>query len=309
MPIIFCLYFVWSASFPLGKMALAYSPPLFLTAVRMLVAGLILLLFLFIRKPQELKITREQFLPILLFAFFAIYATNAFEFWSLKTLSAAKTCAIYSLSPFLSAFFSWLHFGEKMNGRKWLGFAIGLCGIVPILLLQKGAGELLTTIPFLSWPELTMLGAVISTVYGWIVMRWVVKEKSSSHSFLTTNAFGMTLGGIVSLGHSLCVESWDSFPLEATSLKPFLFIVLLMIILSNLIGYNLHSFLLKRFTATLLSFLGLLTPVFASLISWLLLGEPLSSAIFLSTAIVCIGAWFVHSAELKQGYLVRSNDA
>jgi drug/metabolite transporter (DMT)-like permease len=63
--------------------------------------------------------------------------------------------------------------------------------------------------------------------------------------------------------------------------------------------------MLKRYTATFLSFMGLLSPIFASFTGWILLGESISWTIFFSTAIVCSGLWIVYRAELKQGYIIR----
>ncbi len=49
--------------------------------------------------------------------------------------------------------------------------------------------------------------------------------------------------------------------------------------------------------------MGLLSALFASLNSWIILGEKPSMIILLSTGIVGIGLWLVYSAELKQGYI------
>ena len=267
----------------------------------MLLASILLLGFLAIRNRGAFKITLKQFFLMCLLALFGMYLTNAFEFWSLQHLTAAKTCFIYSLCPFFSAFFSYLHFGEKMNGRKWLGLAIGVSGIIPVLVSQKGADELLSTIPFLSWPELAMIGAALCTVYGWILMRLIVKDTTVSP--LMTNGSSMLIGGLMALGHSMLVESWNPLPVSAGHFGGFAQGIILMTVISNIVCYNLYGMMLKRFTATFVSFMGLLSPIFASLNSWVLLGESPSPIIFLSTAIVSIGAWLVHSAELRQGYI------
>jgi drug/metabolite transporter (DMT)-like permease len=77
-----------------------------------------------------------------------------------------------------------------------------------------------------------------------------------------------------------------------------------MAFVSNILCYNLYGTMLKRFTATFLSFLGLLSPIFASFHGWIFLNEPPSWIIFLSTGIVSLGLWIVYAAELKQGYIV-----
>lgn len=302
--IVVLMYATWSSVFSLGKMALEHCPPLFLTASRMLLAGVLLLAFMAIKDRFAFKWTFKQFLSFCLLAVFSIYLTNALEFWSLQHLSAAKTCFIYSLSPFFAAFFSYLHFGEKMNGRKWIGMLIGFAGFIPVLAMQKGADELLTSLTFLSWPELAMIGAALCSVYGWILLRLIVKDTTVSPTM--ANGASMLIGGLFALGHSYFAETWAPLPLSAAHFGAFAQGTLIMTFISNIICYNLYGMLLKRFTATFLSFMGLLSPIFASINSWFFLGEAPSPTIFLSTAIVSLGLWLIYSAELRQGYIRKA---
>ena len=299
--IVVLMYATWSSVFALGKWTLAHTPPLFLTASRMLLAGCLLLGFLAWKNRSAFKISGRHVASIALLALLSIYLTNALEFWGLQYMTAAKTCFFYSLSPFFAALFSYLHFGETMNRRKWLGMGVGFLGFIPVLAMQKGAGELMSSLAFISWPELAVLGAALCSVYGWTLLRVLVKDNSISPWM--ANGLSMLLGGAFALGHSLLVETWAPWPVSAGDVPVFVKGTLLMTVISNIVCYNLYGMLLKRFTATFLSFMGLLSPVFASLSSWLFLGEPLSPMIFLGTAIVSVGLWLVYSAELAQGYI------
>jgi len=304
--IIVFMYGVWSSVFTLGKWTLEVSPPLFLTGSRMLIASALLLGFLALTRRSVFKLTGRQVLSLCALAIFSIYLTNALEFWSLQHMTAAKTCFFYSLGPFFTALFSYLHFGEKMNGRKWLGMLIGFAGFVPVLAAQKGADELLSSLAFLSWPEISMIAASACTAYGWILLRLLVKEQSISP--LMANGASMLIGGTLALGHSYLVESWNPLPVAAANYTTFIQGALLMTFISNVFCYNLYGYVLKKFTATFVSFMGLLSPVFASLTSWVFLGEQPSPIIFLSTAIVSLGLWLIYSAELKQGYILKANN-
>lgn len=302
--IVVLMYATWSSVFALGKWTLAHTPPLFLTASRMILAGCLLLGFLAWKNRSAFRISGRQVASIALLALLSIYLTNALEFWGLQYMTAAKTCFFYSLSPFFAALFSYLHFGETMNRRKWLGMGVGFLGFIPVLSMQKGAGELMSSLAFISWPELAVLGAALCSVYGWTLLRVLVKDNSISPWM--ANGLSMLLGGVFALGHSLLVETWAPWPISAGDVPVFVKGTLLMTLISNIICYNLYGMLLKRFTATFLSFMGLLSPVFASINSWLFLGEPLSPTIFLGTVIVSVGLWLVYSAELAQGYIRSS---
>jgi drug/metabolite transporter (DMT)-like permease len=297
------MYAVWSSVFSIGKMTLQYCPPLFLTGARMVLASILLLAFLAFFKRSSFRLNRTQLLSLGVLGFFSIYLTNALEFWGLQYLSAAKTCFIYSLSPFFAALFSYLHFNEKMNRNKWIGLGIGFVGFIPVLLTQTGSEELLNAFSFFSWPTLAIMGAALSSVYGWVILRLIVKDQSTSP--LMANGTSMLFGGALAFIHSFFVESWTPIPVSAADISPFLKGTLVMTLLYNILCYNLYGMLLKRYTATFLSFVGLLSPIFASLNAWLFLGEPPSPTIFLSTAIVSLGLWIVYRAELKQGYIVK----
>ncbi len=303
--IVIFMYALWSSVFSLGKMTLQYCPPLFLTGARMVLAGLLLLGFLALFKRSAFKLNRIQFFSILLLSFFSIYLTNALEFWGLQYLSAAKTCFIYSLSPFFAALFSYLHFNEKMNGRKWLGLGIGFLGFIPVLLTQTGSEELLNAFSFFSWPSLAIMGAALCSVYGWVILRVVVKDHAISP--LMANGASMLFGGLLAFGHSFLVEGWNPLPFQLENISPVMKGTLLMTLISNIICYNLYGLMLKRFTATFLSFVGLLSPIFASLNGLIFLGEPISWTILISTGVVSFGLWIVYLAELKQGYIVKSS--
>jgi drug/metabolite transporter (DMT)-like permease len=303
--LVILMYAIWSSVFSLGKIALQYSPPVFLTGFRMALAGILLLLFLLFFKRSAFKMQKKQFFSLGLLAFFSIYLTNICEFWGLQHLTAAKTCFIYSLSPFFAALFSYLHFKERMTSKKWAGLCIGFLGMIPVFMTQTGSEELLHAFGFFSWPALAIMLAALSSVYGWVLLRLIVKDQVVSP--LMANGTSMCLGGLLALIHSSFIDTWAPIPVSLEHLGPFLQGTCLLILISNLLCYNLYGMMLKRFTATFLSFVGLLSPIFASLNGWLFLGEQPSWIIFLSTSIVCFGLWIVYQAELKQGYIVKKN--
>lgn len=264
----------------------------------MTLAGLILVGFLAIRKRSSFRLSKRQIISLILLSIFSIYLTNICEFWGLQHLTAAKTCFIYSLSPFFAALFSYIHFKEKMSPRKWIGFAIGFLGFIPVLLSQSGAEELFSITSWLSLPELAIAGAALFSVYGWVILRVTVKDQAVSP--LMANGTSMLLGGCLALIHSFFIDSWNPLPVSTHNLTPLISTILIMTFISNIVCFNLYGYLLKRFTATFLSFVGLLSPIFASINSWVLLGERPTWVIFAGTAIMLFGMWVVYKDEIAQ---------
>lgn len=296
---IIVLFFVWSLAFPLGKMMLGCAPPIFLTAIRMLFAAGLLVGYALLRNKIG-KLSRRIILGLFLLGFFNIYLTNILEFWSLSQISAAKTCFLYSLSPFLTAILSYFHFKEKMTFMKGLGLSIGFLGFIPTIINKDFTELSLNGIFVFSWPEISMFFAVFFSVYGWILLRILVKDQVSP---LVANGLSMLIGGVLALMTSFYLDSWNPTPVAHGTWPTLLGLIVVLTIVSNIFCYNLYGFLLKRYTATFLSLFGLLSPVFASLHSWILLGEVPSLPIFTSTGIVILGLFIVYKEEVKQGYI------
>lgn len=298
MYLVVLLYALFAGVFTVAKSALEYTQPCFLVGIRMAVAGILLLAYQYSFHREKLTLSKGAIWRIFLLAILNIYLTNIFEFWGLQYLTSSKTCFIYSLSPFLSAIFCYFLFKEKLSGKKWVGLLIGFLGMVPVLLSQSSGEELAGQFLIFSWAEISVLGAVICSVYGWILLSQLIKENGVSP--MMANGLSMLLGGGMALVHSSFVENWN--PIPVTEFWPFLERTLLLMVLSNLIAYNLYGYLLKKYTATFISFAGFTTPLFTALFGWFFLSETVTLTFYISTVIVFAGLTLFHQEELKHGY-------
>lgn len=297
------LYGLWASIFPYNKLLLTFSSPLFLTASRMTIAGILLLGYLFIWKRSSFLAHRKKFIAISLLAIIGIYATNVLEAWGLQYLPAAKTCFIYSLSPFFTAVLSYIHDKEKITLKKCLGLLVGFLGFFPVLFMQSSGGTGSSRFNLFAIPELSIIGATLCSVYGWILLRKIVKDGSTSPLF--ANGMSMLIGGVLAIIHSTIFDNWNPIPVATGKLSTFIPGILGVIIVSNIICYNLYGYMLKRFTATFISFAGLLSPIFSSIISWIVLGEALNPILFISTFVIAFGLWIIYREELRLGYIMR----
>lgn len=294
MPLVFVLYALFASTFTIAKSALEHCQPLFLIGTRMLLAGLILIAYQKFVRRESFKLNLQSWRRILLLALFAVYLTNVFEFWGLKYISSFKTCFIYSLTPFVSAIICYFVLAEKLNLRKWVAILIGCLGIIPILFTQSVTENQADTFPFLA--ELSVVVATICGAYGWIILKQLVAENGLS--LPVANGLSMLIGGALALGHSAFAEEWDPLPFNDTEV--YLTSVFLLIIISNLICYNLYGFLLKRFSPTFMSLAGLSTPIFTAVLGWFFLGETVTWPFYLSFLFVLAGLTLFNKDKLPQ---------
>lgn len=292
------VYALFASVFTVAKTALDYSSPVFLVGSRMFVAGLLLLGYQFLFRRENFFIHKKDLLRLSLLAIFAIYLTNIFEFWGLQYLTSFKTCFIYSLSPFVSALLSYVVLKEIMSLKKWAGLMIGFLGFIPILLSHTQSEAEMGQLWVFSWAELSVLVAAICSVYGWILLKQVITE--NRYPPVMANGITMTLGGFIALVHSYLVENWD--PIPVTEYLPFAVSAIVLIIVSNILCYNLYGYLLKRFSATFVSFAGFTTPLFTALFGWFFLGETVTWPFYSSFAIVFIGLLLFYQDELSQEF-------
>ncbi len=295
MILVSVLYALFALVFVIEKEALQYAQPLFLVGIRMLTAGVVLLGVWRWQSGAWPKLNSSMWKRIVLLAFCNIYINNAAEFWGLQYLTSFKTCFIYSLSPFISALFSYFVYREVLSNRKWLGLVVGFLGFLPVLLSQTDSEEISGQFLLFSWAELAIVVACASSVYGWIVLKQLVFDDGVPP--LVANGFSMVIGGVLALSHSRVVETWA--PLPVTSLMPFVLTTLALIAISNCAAYNLYGFLLKRFSATFMSFAGLMTPLFTALFAWLALGEVATAPFWFSYLIVFTGLYLFYQEELR----------
>lgn len=299
MILIVFLYALCASTFTICKALLDYVKPFFFIGIRMLIAGGILLAYSFWQNRSSFSIAKKDrwlFVQIILFH---VYFAYILDLWSLQYITSSKSSFLYNLSPFLAALFSYFYFSEKMTMKKWLGLLIGFSGFLPEILLKSSTAPLSSSF-LLSFPELVLLVAVASGVYGWITLRKLVKN--GEYSPIVVNGIGMVGGGLLALITSFFVEGWAVNPVM--DFWPFAKLTALIILVGNILFYNFYGFLLTRYTATFLSFAGFTTPLFAALFGWLFLGEMVNWTFFLSIFVVCIGLYIFYQEELKQGYSI-----
>lgn len=293
MFLIVILYALFATSFPVGKFLVSHSTPIFLTGIRMFIAGIILLAYQYFFAHHNLKFKRKDFWMFAQIIFFGIYINYILRFWGLNGLSSFKTSFFFNFSPFLTSIYSYLFFGEKMSLKKWLGLSIGFFGIIPVLISSSpqelATGELF----YISWQELAVFLSVALHNYSWIVMRKLIR--TDNYEPMMINAFAMTTGGLMALITAFFTEGF--FPV--TGSYSFFGWLGFMILVSNLFCHNLYGHLLKKYSATFLSFAGFQTPLFAALYGWLFLGEAVTWHFYASTAIVITGLTIFYQEELK----------
>ena len=311
MILVFILYMFFASTFTFGKAALLYIKPFLLVGIRMIVGGILLLGYQKIRRiPWQLHWDDWKLLARIIV--FHIYVPFMCEFWSLTQVISSKACLIFNLSPFVTALLSiWYMQPYMLSYVQWYGLIIGFFGLLPLVYAQTPLE--FTLFSFISLQEVSLFIAVISSAYAWLVFKDLTTKQ---YSPVTINGFGMLFGGIAALLTSFIIEgvpqihypivSHDILLPYVQSIVPFVYIPIvlasiyigLLILISNIICYNLYGFLLNKYSPTLISFAGFTTPLFAVLFGLIVLGEVITWHFFVALSASTLGLYLFYRDEL-----------
>lgn len=282
------IFALFASTFTIGQAALLYTQPVFLIALRMTLAGLVMLTWVLINKKTILA--NPKF--ILAAGFIHIYVPYVTEFWGLQYVGSAKAALLYSVMPFVTAIIERYTCNFKLTRKKIIGMAIGLIGLLPIILNNSCIDQANNCFYIPHVPELAILISAVTASFGWIIIK---KGLSKGYTILEINGSAMLVGGLFAFATSLVVDAWA--PIPSTNFQLTLLYTGLLILIGNFLYYNLYGSLLKKYSATFLSFLGFTIPIFAAIYQWLFFGQIIGLDFIVSSIITIIGLYIFYRDE------------
>lgn len=294
MTFIILLQALLATSFPMGKYLMNFVSPLFLSGTRMLFAGSILLMYEYYKSIETFKFHKKHFWIFLQIIVLGQYATYAFRLYALRVLPVWKVSFFYNLSPFLTALYAYLLFKQRLSIKQWVGLSIGFFGMIPMLVSSTPAEASMGEFAYISQYEIFLMISVSLHCYSWILIQKLVRYNDYKTSLVT--GISMALGGLISLINAYILEGTPQISDPAAFCKG----LVIMIFVSNILCHNVYAGLLKKYSATFMSFTSFLSPIFAAIYGWAFFHEKISWHFYASIAIVLAGLYIFYQDELKQ---------
>jgi drug/metabolite transporter (DMT)-like permease len=311
--LVLLLYVLFASTFTFGKAAMTYMHPALFVGIRMTVAGLILLGYQYFFNYKLWRLERRHYALFAAVTFFAIFLSYLLEFEALNYVTSFKVALLFNLSPFITALLSHIHLAERLTVKQWTGLCIGFLGVLPVVGSYNSFSSATTSGLWVSVPEIMIFGAVFSACYGWTLFKKLVAQHH--YSPIMVNGVSMLAGGILALLVAVCAHGGTT--LRTTGMIPdavhmyiasfwcgalcmAMFYMIILIIIANLITYNLYGYLLTHYSATFLAFAGFITPFFTAIFGWLLLGECITWHFIASITIILVGLYLFYQDEKRQ---------
>ena len=292
LPIVF-LQALYGTSIPISKFLLSLCPPFFLTGVRMVVAGIVLLFYKLFIDKEKFVFEKKHLWLYAQIILFGIYFKYLLRYWALSLLPAAKLSFMLNTTPFIAALFSFVWFGEKLTKKQWIGLWIGFLGLMPLLLLRTPKEALMGQLFFISWPEVAVFVAIACHTYGMVVARTLIRDHKSSAAGI--NGVRMLGGGILAL---FTAFFWEGF-FPITDVGTFSIWLLGLVFISNIVCHSWYLRLLKNYSVTFISLTDFISPLTTAFYSWLFLKEAITWHYGVCAVTVFAGLYLFHQDELQ----------
>jgi probable blue pigment (indigoidine) exporter len=254
---------IWGTTYVVTTEFLPADRPLLAGVLRALPAG-ILLIAVTRRLPVGSWWWRSLVLGTLnIGAFFALLFVAAYR------LPGGVAATVGAVQPIIVGLLAFALLHTPLSLRTMLTAVAGIAGVGLLVLRAEARLD--------GWGVAAALGGAVVMAFGVVLS----KKWTTDAPLLAVTGWQLAAGGLVLLPVAALVEG--SLPaLTATNVLGYVYLATI----GSALAYALWFRGIRRLTPTSVTFLGLLSPVVATLIGWLVLGQTLSPLQLLGGAIV-----------------------
>jgi len=264
-----------------------------LVSMRSAGTALILLAITALRSPASLRVGRRELGFLALYGLTGIAMVQWLYFVAIQRMPVGIALLFEYTAPLMVAL--WVRFVQKepVKSRLWLGLACALGGLA--LVAQFWEGMILNPVGLIS-----AIGAGAALACYYLMGEHGQRERDPISLMAFSFGFSAILWAVVS--------PWQEFPFARLTQTvdlpgalpgnaPLWLMVLWIIVLGTVTPFLLVLFAVARLGAARVGLIGMLEPVGAGIIAWVLLGESLSRVQIIGTLIVLVGIVLAETAR------------
>lgn len=276
--------FLWSSAFVPSRLLAMLGQPLWVLAVRFIIAGAIqfcLALFLAKSWPRS----RASWLSLAAYGLLANAGYLSLTYEALRHLSAGMGAIIASTNPLLLALVAPALLGEALTTRKLIGLVFGFSGVLMSMASRAGspnARPLDVAMAFVA-----VLALVASTI--------VFKRLRLNEDLVSANAIQLGSSAVALVPLAWLIEGHPHLTLTAPFVWSMTYLVLLLSIGASFVWF----WLLRHGEASRVSSFYFLTPIFGLGLAALLLHERVTWVDAVALAFVALGITLVQRGQIE----------
>ena len=265
-----------------------------LTQIRSTGAGLILLAFAIIKGKDQLRARKEEIKDLLLFGIIGVAAVTSFYFFAIKYLFVSVALIIeFTASIWIALYLKFVK-KKHISPIMWLGIACAFFGLVLVSQIWSGS-------------TLHPLGVAVAFADAFALSYYFITAERLTQT--RTSLSLMTWGiGVAAIFWAIILPWWtfpfeyltDSYSLSGSLSEynaPGWALLLWIVIIGTVIPYLLTVTGIRELSAGTSSVIGMIEPIFAGVIAWIILNEALSGVQLIGCAVVLLGIYLADKAK------------
>lgn len=278
VPAVFVL--LWSTGFIGARLGMPHAEPLTFVALRFAVVGVLLgAVCLLARAPWPRSAREYGHLAVSGLLVQAGYLGGVFSAIDLG-LSAGAAALIVGLQPLATACIAGPVLGERIGRLQWLGFALGLAGV--LMVLGPRANATGATLASVGFATVALASITAGTVYQ--------KRFASGMDLRTGSLVQFTAAALLLVPIALLTESR-----QVDWTGEFLFALGWLSVVLSLGAITLLNLLIRRGAASQVASLFYLTPGVTALAAWMVFGETLAPSGIAGMVVAAVGVALVNA--------------
>jgi drug/metabolite transporter (DMT)-like permease len=264
--------FMWSSAFTSARILVTNAPPLSVSAIRFLIAGLVAVA-LARAFGQTWHLTREQWRLTILFGVCQNALYLGLNFVAMQTVEASLAAIIASTLPLLVALIGWLIWRDRIKPLGIAGLIAGIVGVVLIMGTRLSAGVDPVGVALCSLGALALTFATLA-----------LRGASSGGNLVMVVGLQMLVGSAALAIPALLFETWE-VNWSPQVVLAFVYTVFVPGLLATLLWF----WLVRRIGAVRAATFHFLNPFLGVAVAAVLLGEKLGPLDVVGVAIITFG--------------------
>lgn len=293
------VYLIWGSTYLAIRYAVATIPPFLMGGARFLAAGVIL--YVWARRRGASAPTRAEWRAASLTGLLLLVAGNGAVLWAEQHVASSIVALIVAVVPLWMVFLDWLRpGGTRPQPPVFVGLALGLVGlgllIGPDALAAHGSAN--------AWAMFVPVLGSLFWASGSIVSRYAARPQSAQ---LATGMQMLAGGAAMLVLGALTLEPrhFDIHAVAASSVVGMLYLVTF----GSLLGFTAYTYLLGASAPAKVATYAYVNPVVAVVLGWAIAGEPFTTHMLLSAAVILAGVVIITLANVSSPSKARASSA
>jgi drug/metabolite transporter (DMT)-like permease len=262
---------LWAGNAVVGRLMVGEVPPLTLNFLRWVVSGLILLPLAW-RALTPLAAIRERWGYLLALGLLGVGLFNSLQYLALVTSTPINVTLVATSMPVWMLLVGTLGFGEHPTRHQIAGALIGLAGV--LIVIGRGSLATLLAVQFVPGDLLMLLAVIGWAVYSWLLARPPAHMRGAARPpwdwaglLLVQVLFGVLAAGLFTAGEQLAGAAPVRWGWGVVAALAYVSLG------ASILAYRCWGLGVAEGGPALAAFFNNLTPLFAALLSALVLGE------------------------------------